>query len=210
MLVYLIRHGATEANERVPFILQGDGIDLPLNENGRRQAADLAEFFRRRPLTAVYSSRMVRARETGAAIAQATGCEVQPVDGLQECSVGVWEGLDWETIRARHPEESEAFQRDPAMHPMLGGESYRDVLGRARPAWDRLIEQHRDGAIALVTHNIVNRVLLADLLGIELRQGALLRQRNGCINLIEFSGGRTQVVTVNSVFHLSSAPSAAW
>jgi broad specificity phosphatase PhoE len=210
MLVYLIRHGATAANERVPFVLQGDAIDLPLNENGRRQARDLAEFFRNRPLAAVYSSRMLRARETGQEIARAVGADVQPVDGLQECNVGVWEGLDWATIHARHPEEAAAFQRDPAAHPMLGGESYRDVLSRARPAWDRLVAAHVDSEIALVTHNVVNRVLLADLLGLEPRQGALLRQRNGCINLIEISDGKPQVVTVNSVFHLSTSPSAAW
>lgn len=210
MQIYLIRHGATEANERIPFVLQGSAIDLPLNDNGRRQAADLADFFRRTPLAAVYSSEMLRACETAQAIAASAGCPHQAVTGLHECNVGVWEGLDWETIRARHPVECAAFQGDPATNPMLGGESYRDVLHRAKPVWDRLVASHADDAIALVTHNVVNRVLLADLLGLELRQGALLRQRNGCVNLIEITHGRPQVVTINSVFHLTAAPSTAW
>lgn len=210
MQIYLIRHGATEANERIPFVLQGNAIDLPLNDNGRRQAADLAAFFRQTPLAAVYSSEMLRARQTAQAIADSAACTHQPVAGLHECNVGIWEGLDWDTIRSRHPAECAAFQSDPAANPMLGGESYRDVLLRARPVWDRLVASHEGQAIALVTHNVVNRVLLADLLGLELRQGALLRQRNGCINLIEITHGRPQVVTINSVFHLTAAPSAAW
>jgi broad specificity phosphatase PhoE len=207
---YLVRHGATAANERQPFVLQGDALDLPLNDNGLRQAQDLGRFFAARGLRAAYSSQMLRARQTVEAIATEAGLEPTALPGLQECNVGVWEGLDWDTIRARHPEACHAFQTDPAAHPMLGGESYQNVLDRVLPTWDELVARHAGEAFVLVTHNVVNRVLLARLFGLELRQGALLRQRNGCVNLIEIVGGRPQVVTVNSAFHLSDPPSAAW
>jgi broad specificity phosphatase PhoE len=57
-----------------------------------------------------------------------------------------------------------------------------------------------------VAHNIVNRVYLADLLGIELRRAKDLRQQNACVNLISSDDHLTQVVTMNSVFHLSEPP----
>jgi phosphohistidine phosphatase SixA len=81
--VYLIRHGATEANERVPYILQGNAIDLPLNTNGKQQAADLGHFFRDRPVDTVVCSHMLRARETASAIASAHNLVVHPHDDLQ-------------------------------------------------------------------------------------------------------------------------------
>lgn len=207
---YLVRHGATSANERQPFVLQGDAIDLPLNENGLRQAQDLGRFFASRGLRAAYSSQMLRARQTVEAIAAEAELVPTALPGLQECNVGVWEGLDWDTIRARHPEACQAFLTDPAVHPMLGGESYQHVLERVLPVWNGLVARHAGEAFVLVTHNVVNRVLLASLLGLELRQGALLRQRNGCVNLIEIVGDKPHVITVNSAFHLTDPPSAAW
>lgn len=208
--VYLVRHGATEANERVPYILQGNAIDLPLNDNGQRQAADLARFFRDRPVDAVVSSGMLRARQTAGEIALTHNLVVHARDDLHECDVGVWEGLDWETIRQRFPEESANFLDDPARHPMTGGESYADVLERVWPSWRKLVAEYANQQLVIVAHNVVNRVLLARLLGLETRQAPLLRQRNGCVNLIEVDGDRPQVVSINSVFHLSAPPARAW
>lgn len=61
-LLYLVRHGATEANERVPYTLQGSGIDLPLSPRGIEQGTALARFFAGRGISRVFSSRMQRAR----------------------------------------------------------------------------------------------------------------------------------------------------
>jgi broad specificity phosphatase PhoE len=208
--VYLIRHGATEANERVPYILQGNAIDLPLNTNGKQQAADLGHFFRDRPVDTVVCSHMLRARETASAIASAHNLVVHPHDDLHECDVGEWEGLDWETIRQRFPTDSDNFLADPAAHPMTGGESYADVLERVWPRWLEIVGSNVGKHLVIVAHNVVNRVLLARLLGLETRQAPLLRQRNGCVNLIEIDSDRPQVVSINSAFHLSAPAARAW
>lgn len=204
--LYLVRHGATPPNEQRPYILQGNGIDLGLSAAGLRQAAEVARFLSEFPLDHVYCSPMIRARETAAAIAQAHGKEIRPVDGLVECCVGHWEGLDWETIKTRHPEESRLFLDNPAENPYFGGESYTDTLHRVRPIFQDLLERHRGETIAIVAHNVVNRVYLASLLGLELRRAKELRQQNACVNLIAHDGSATTVVTMNSVFHLSEQP----
>ena len=46
-ILYLVRHGATDANLRRPYVLQGRGMDLPLNETGRRQAQCVRKLFER-------------------------------------------------------------------------------------------------------------------------------------------------------------------
>jgi len=199
--LYLVRHGATEANERVPYILQGSGIDLPLSCRGARQAENLASFLVRRSIDAVYSSTMLRARQTAEAIAGAIGCSTTPLDALHECDVGAWEGMDWASIRREFPEAYGRFHEDPVTHPYLEGESYGDVLRRAHPVIDRLLSQHPGERIVVVAHNVVNRVIAATLLGLDLRRAQSLRQSNCCINVIRRHQGKTELVTYNSMLY---------
>ena len=204
--LYLIRHGATPANEQRPYILQGDGIDLGLSPSGQRQAAEVSKFLSDFPLDHIYCSPMIRARETAAAIAAPHGKEIIPVEDLVECCVGMWEGLDWDTIKGRDPELARLFLEDPGVNPYFGGESYGDTLQRVRPVFDELLLKHRGESIAIVAHNVVNRVYLASLLGLELRKAKDLRQQNACVNLISHDERATSLQTMNSVFHLSEPP----
>lgn len=204
--LYLVRHGATEANERVPYILQGCGIDLPLSDTGKKQAAAVARLLRNYAIRQVYSSTMVRARETGQAIAQALQVELRTLEQIQECDVGRWEGMDWDSIRRKFPEAHDRFKENPEIHPNFGGESYGDVLKRARPVLQDLLQKHAGESIAVVAHNVVNRVLLADLMGIGVHRAPAIRQGNGCVNLIRFQQGVTEVISFNALFHLEGDP----
>ena len=168
--LYLIRHGATDANLARPYILQGRGVDLNLNATGRAQAAAVGEFLKTRKLNHVYCSVLKRAVETAQAVAHPHGFEPERLEDITECNVGQWEGMDWDSIALKHPEEFRLFNEDPAESPYLGGECYRDVLTRVAPAFQCLLEKHAGETIAVVAHNIVNRVYTAHLLGLELRK----------------------------------------
>ncbi|MBM3970406.1 MAG: histidine phosphatase family protein [Planctomycetes bacterium] len=198
----LVRHGTTDANVQVPYILQGSSIDLPLNDNGRRQAQQVAGFLADHPIKHVYSSPLQRAAETAGVIAGRHGLAVNQIAEITECHVGVWEGKDWDTIARETPEAYRLFHEDPAAHPYLGGESYSDVLRRAWPAFERLLHRHVGDTVVVVAHNIVNRVLCAHLMGLELRKAKGLAQDNCCVNIIQHADGKSTLVTMNSVFHL--------
>jgi broad specificity phosphatase PhoE len=201
--LYLVRHGATEANERVPYILQGNAMDLPLSAAGERQAQAVADFLPQFPIRHVYSSAMLRARQTAEAIARRLEITPGVAPELHECNVGLWEGLDWKTIQERHPEAHRKFVDNPAVNPYLGGESYSDVLRRAKPAIERLVDVHPGESIAVVAHNVVNRAFLSHLLGLDPRMAPKIAQANCCVNLIRRRGaGRMELVTLNGVFHL--------
>ncbi|HEV3304248.1 MAG TPA: histidine phosphatase family protein [Planctomycetaceae bacterium] len=200
--LYLVRHGATDANLRRPYVLQGRGIDLPLNPTGAQQAERVAELLAQNSVSAVYSSPMRRALETARAIAARCRVDVVVRDELIECNVGRWEGLSWDGIREQFPEECENFQRDPSRFPYLGGETYSDVARRAVPVLERLLERHWGEEFAVVAHNIVNRVSVATFLGLDLSRAKEIHQANGGVNVIRREGGRTQLVTLNSAFHL--------
>lgn len=200
--LYLIRHGATEANEQIPYILQGRGIDLPLSPIGREQATAVGQFMSGLELDCIYASPLKRAVETAEAVAGHHDFEVSFIEHLSECDVGQWEGMDWDSIMRAHPDQYRNFMGNPAENAYLGGESYGDVLNRVQPAIDGLLRRHTGESIAVIAHNIVNRVYLAGLLGIELRKAKGIRQSNTGVNVIRYRDGETELITLNAVFHL--------
>src|SRR5262245_8362180 len=98
-VLYLIRHGATEANLARAPVLQGRRYNPPLAPVGVRQAEATRDFLAIRPIECCYSSPLLRALQTAAIVAAPHGLTPTPLDALTECDVGAWEGLDWQTIR---------------------------------------------------------------------------------------------------------------
>src|SRR5437660_7716941 len=99
-LLYLIRHGATEANLARPARLQGRRHNPPLARLGVRQAEATRDFLAVRPIDHCYCSPLLRAEQTASIVAGPHGLTPVPVEALTECDVGRWEGLDWQTIRS--------------------------------------------------------------------------------------------------------------
>ena len=203
--IYLIRHAATAANESHPAILQGCNVDRPLSETGKRQAGAMAEFLAATPLQAIYSSPLSRAVATAEAIAAThAGLPVNTVDDLREANVGVWEKMTWEQVMQEYPYEHKAFVDGQPEVAYLGGESYLDVLHRVRPVINSLGDRHDGETIAVVAHHVVNRMYVADLLSVPLNLARWVRQENTGINVINYDGPKTQLLTLNSHFHLAT------
>lgn len=200
--LYLVRHGATENNRARPPRLQGRRTDPPLSDEGLEQAQNTGRLLADCPIDAVYSSPLLRARQTAEAIAQPHGLEVQPVQGLIEVDVGDWEGRAWDEIERTDPEAYRAFMTDATVHPYLGGENLQTVLDRTAPTFEKLLAENLGRAIVAVAHNVVNRAYLAELLGLPLARYRWVPQDNCGVNLLRYRTGKVKVVTVNSVFHL--------
>jgi broad specificity phosphatase PhoE len=201
-MLYLVRHGATDANLSKPYVLQGRGMDLPLNETGRRQASCVQKLFERRSLAAVYSSPLRRAFDTARAVAEPHRLDVGVIEALIEADVGKWEGMSWDQIRRDFPEACEDFQRDQSRYPYLGGESYLDVAQRAMPALNQLMDRHAGRTILAVAHNVVIRACAATLLKMPLTNAKDIHQNNGGVTLLRRENDRTDLITLNSVFHI--------
>lgn len=199
--MYLLRHGATEANERRPYVLQGQGTDGPLSDAGRDQARRAAKALARERIGAVFASPLKRSVETAAIIAEPHGLTVTVVPEIIEVDVGQWEAMTWEAVMERYPDDYRRFMHDPGIFPYSGGESYGDVARRVIPAFERLLREH-PGRIVAVGHNVVNRVFLAHLMGIELRRARTLRQTNCGINVVRCEDDEIELITLNSVLHL--------
>ena len=202
-IMYLVRHGATLNNVADPPKLQGRRTDLGLSPEGLRQAELTAQLLADRPLAAVFSSPLRRARETAERIAAPHGLDVTPVEELTEVDVGDWEEMSWERIEQDYPDEHHRFMTDPATHGYLGGEDLSQVLDRVAPAMERLLAGSLGREIVVVGHNVVNRVYLASLLALPIAKARGIYQDNCGVNVIRHRRGRTKTLTTNAAFHLS-------
>ena len=90
--ILLVRHGETDWNRSGQIM----GIrPVPLNQNGLTQSARLALQLSALPAPALYSSPVVRARQTADILASTLHVPVIEEPGLSEIGVGGWEGRYW-------------------------------------------------------------------------------------------------------------------
>jgi len=193
----LVRHGATAVNVREPQCLQGRWQDSELIEAGHAQAQATGAALRGLSLSAIYSSPLMRARQTAEHIAVGRGKPVRIVDTLIEADVGQWQDLSWAAIEKRWPAECQAFHEDAERHGYLGGENMAQVRDRVLPAIERLIERHAGETFVVVGHGVANRALLAHWMGLPLRYTRRVPQDNGAFSVIEVIEGRVRLRTLN-------------
>jgi len=198
-LIYLARHAATPANQQQ--IMQGQGVDMDLSDLGREQARRLGRFLSNRRIDAVYSSPLRRALETAHAVAAHHGLDIATTPELREVDVGRWEGRARDWIVAHDAAAYESFLAAPHVAGYPDGEKYSDVLQRARPALLRIAERHPGGSVAVIAHSVVNRTLLADVIGISDSFVPSLRQDNACLNVLRWNGSAMQLVQFNASLH---------
>jgi broad specificity phosphatase PhoE len=200
--MYLIRHGATEANLARPARLQGRRHNPPLARLGVRQAELTRDFLGVRPMDACYCSPLLRAVQTASIIAAPHGLSPQPLDELTECDVGKWEGMDWQAIRYLDADGYQRFMNCPGQFGYPGGESFADVYQRAGRCLEELLVKHAGQAILVVAHHVVNRTYLAALLGLTPDQARQVTLDNCGISVVTRTGDSTTVNTLNASFHL--------
>jgi len=191
-IIYLLRHGE-------PAFPGGEKrcigrSEYPLSPLGRMQAWLLGAYFQNIPLAGVYCSGMERTRDTARCIRE----DAAEAPGLMEIDVGEWEGLTFAEIRQRWPELYELRGRDPAAHPLPGGESFAAAAARACEAFRALVRQTA-GSIAVVAHGGVNQLLLCTLADRPLREALTIPQAYGCVNMIGQTGRNFQVLQVNQL-----------
>lgn len=95
-MFYLIRHGETDWNVR--GIVQGSKYDIALNENGINQAKCSAKEFKDKNISKIYSSTMLRTKQTSEIIRQELGVEILYSPLLVETNYGVIQGQSMEEI----------------------------------------------------------------------------------------------------------------
>lgn len=201
--VLAIRHGETAWNRDAR--IQGM-LDIGLNDHGLRQAQRLAASLAPDELHAVYSSDLVRARDTAQAVADACGLPVRLEPGLRERAFGIFEGLSFGEIEAAFPAQCQRWrQRDPAFAPE-GGERLTDFFDRCVGAFERLAQAHPGQTIAVVCHGGVLDCLYRAATRLSLQAPRTWSVPNASVNRVLYSGEGFNLVGWGDVGHLDEPP----
>lgn len=147
--IWLIRHGQSEANREGRW--QGHG-PTPLSALGRDQARELAARMELVPIDVIYSSDVLRARETARVVAERLGLDLRLDPRIREVDVGRLEGLLGAEAEARFPEFFQGLESAPGTTRRPGGESMVDVLRRAGEVLEAVADAHEGRELAMVSH----------------------------------------------------------
>jgi probable phosphoglycerate mutase len=133
-VIWLARHGETDWNVSPPRFM--GSVDIPLNDRGREQAHALAAEVD--GIAAVWSSPLLRARETAEIVAAEYGLEVWVDDRLAESRRGAWEGRPIPEIAEQEPDAWAAWRLGGAEFRFPGGESLGEHAARTAEALARV------------------------------------------------------------------------
>jgi broad specificity phosphatase PhoE len=203
--IYLVRHGETAWNKA--RIFRGRR-DIPLDEQGRREAACAAQALRDVPLRRIYTSPLSRARDTAEAIAADRRIEVVQDAVFTDMDYGEWTEY-WDVeAREKFGEQYRLWQEAPHRVKFPGGESLDDVRRRAASRLLALAREHLRDTIALVTHRVVLKLLLLEAKGLDNSHFWAVRLDTGAISVLECEAGpgsgsgTLRVVVENDTRHL--------
>lgn len=219
LTLVLTRHGATDRSEPEQYL--GQRIEAHLTEEGKAAARALGERLSSVDFDLVMSSPLERAMETARLIRPHDPVHADP--HLAEADYGSWEGLTVREIEARWPAERADYETDPGANSAPGGESGQAVAKRAGLVLDEVAdwgealwetdELNKESRVLLVGHSTLNRVLLADALGVPLRDyRRRFRQDWANLTVLRFDRhfGGWQLLLCNDMAHLRGIRGATW
>ncbi len=197
--VILVRHGQTAWNREQVF---RGRMDLPLDETGRRQAEALRDALAAEAIARVVCSPLLRAVETAAPLAESLGLRIETDDAFTDLDFGQWQGMTVAAVRDRYPELFATWESAPHLLRFPRGETLDEAAERAFSALHRLVVADEPGALVVVAHRVINKVLLCRVLGLGTSAFWQIKQDTACINRLSLTAGRRVVECFNDTCHL--------
>jgi broad specificity phosphatase PhoE len=199
--IYLIRHGETEYNRM--GIVQGSGIDAPLNEKGQSQANAFFDRYGHLGFDKIYTSVLKRSFQSVAGF-QALGIPLEKYAELNEICWGDYESKKMNAMeKGYYFELIESWKSGDVARPIEGGESPIDVADRQQPVIDIILSRTEEKKILICMHGRAMRVLLCTLLQKPLREMENFKHHNlGLYHLFLKSDGKVVIEKENNIEHI--------
>jgi probable phosphoglycerate mutase len=178
--IVLARHGRTEWHHGNRYT---GSTDLPIDQVGRRQADQLREWAEDFAPVALWSSPMLRARQTATPAAEALGLRPVVDARLRELDFGTAEG---QMLGELPVAVAKAFELDPVGNHFPGGENPAAAADRVYEVFQQIGKDHAGQKVLVVAHNTLIRLLTCRVLGLPLRDYRRLLPALGPAALVRF------------------------
>lgn len=163
--LYLLRHGETTYSQTGEYCGE---LDPDLTPEGYEMATAFAKAYSSLKWETIYCSPMKRTVATAQPLCDAVGLEMKQRDGLKEIRYGAWEGKDSSWVKENYNDDYVNWLREPAWNPPTGGETAVEIASRASLVMAEIQGTHPDGNILVVSHKATLRIIICNLLGIDL------------------------------------------
>jgi probable phosphoglycerate mutase len=197
-IVYITRHGQTDWNIEKRF--QGH-FDIPLNETGKKQAAELSLILKNKNIKSIYTSPKTRAVETAEIINHMIKSNVEVVPELREITHGIFDGLTMDEVYSREEESIKLWRSDRINIAPPEGESIRQCYDRVVPVYDSIVRENIGQAVLIVSHLVVTKSLLIHCLGVPLETFWRFDQTSAALNKVRHNNNGAIVELLNYSEH---------
>ena len=188
------------------MVRQGQGkflgfTDLGLSLRGKKQIQALAEHLKGIHLDQAYASDLIRTQDSAGIICQDRKIKPIACPAFREMNMGDWDGKSWEEIKKKNSEVKPRFFFNLKKFHFPGGEKWSQFRIRVLKGMENLLEKSQGKNILLAAHAGVNRIILAQALGLRYRNMFLMDQSYACLNIIEYYKTGSRVVLMNGIFY---------
>jgi len=198
--LYIVRHGQTDLNKL--GIVQGRGRDTDLNDEGRRQAGQFFDAYKKVAFDKIYISLLKRTQQSIQQFID-LGLPYEKLEGLDELAWGVLEG------QPSTPANKSAFLKlirnwlDGKLDSKFeGGESPNEVKARQLKALDIIMSRPDEKTILICMHGRAMRLLLCLLIGKPLTEMESFPHQNLVLYKVTWDGSKFGIVDFNNAQHL--------
>jgi len=200
--IYLIRHGETDFNKL--GIVQGAGVDTPLNETGKRQAEAFFKHYQHVDFERIYVSSLRRTHETVANF-RSLNIPVEIIPELNEINWGIMEGAKPDpVISALFLETLNRWKNGELDFAVEKGESPRALYTRQAAGLKKIMARTEERTILICMHGRAMRSFLCLLTGQELQQMDTFGHSNVCLYILHQTEAGFHIALNNATEHLDA------
>lgn len=187
--LYFVRHGQTEWNAIAR--MQGQW-NSDLNQLGREQAEVNGQFLANRHIEALFVSPLDRTRQTAEIINQHLALPVSYDDRIMEWDCGQWSGFLYKDVKKKWAEEWRQLEADRFNYRGPGCENYPDMIKRSTPFLEEM-KARPEKRIAIVSHGLIGRVMISQLLQFGPGETLGFHQQNDVIYRVTLHEGNVEI-----------------
>jgi len=199
---YFIRHGQTDLNLR--GIVQGRGIDSPLNKTGHKQAQAFYEAFGQVSFDKIYTSTLLRTKQTVRPFLD-LGIPSEELSGLDEISWGIYEGKEQnETIITGFEDIVSSWRNGNLDLGVEQGESPNQLVARQQQAISYMLQQKDEDTILVCMHGRAMRIMLCHLTGVPVCLMDDFPHTNTALYVLEYNDDGFKIVDHYNIKHLEN------
>lgn len=198
--IYIIRHGQTDLNSK--GIVQGRGIDSPLNDKGIEQAQAFYNAYKHIKFDQIYVSKLKRTLETVSSFVK-DGVPYEALEGLDEISWGIYEGQEQTPeILTGFEALIEKWKSGMLDFAVEGGESPNQLIQRQKEAMDYILNQNDHKTILICMHGRAMRLLLTWLSGLDASEMDQFPHTNTALYVLKYGNQSFVIDDFYNVDHL--------